>query len=80
MTQLNLDNVKGVTDQSLDTIMKMTDLELLHLGGTSVTAQGLPKLYGLKKLKTLFITRLNLQPEDVQAVREAMPWITRLES
>jgi hypothetical protein len=52
----------------------------LHLGGTSVTAAGLPKLYELKKLKTLFITRLNLSAEDVQSLREAMPWLTKLES
>ncbi|MGV3486924.1 MAG: leucine-rich repeat domain-containing protein [Planctomycetaceae bacterium] len=80
LTQLNLDNVRGVTNQSLDTIQNMADLELLHLGGTSVTSEGLPKLYGLKKLKTLFVTRLNLKPEDVEALRAAMPWIERLES
>lgn len=80
LTQLNLDNVSGITDQSLDTIHKMTDLELLHLGGTSITSAGLPKLHNLKKLKTLFITRLSLAPSDVQSLRQAMPWITRLES
>ncbi len=80
LKQLNLDNVKGVTDQSLEVISQMVDLELLHLGGTSVSAAGLPKLYGLKNLRTLFITRLELSPEDVEALRKAMPWLTKLES
>jgi hypothetical protein len=80
LKQLNLDNVRGITDQSLDTISMLSNLELLHLGGTSVTAAGLPKLYSLKKLKTLFITRLSLNPSDVQSVNEAMPWVENLES
>lgn len=80
LTLLNLDNVSTVTDKSLDTIHALKNLELLHLGGTSISADGLKKLYDLKNLKTLFITRLNLEDADVTALRDAMPWLTKLES
>ena len=80
LTLLNLDNVSGVTDRSLPLIATMQDLELLHLGGTSITAKGIENLYGLKSLKTLFITRLGLTQDDVAKVKAAMPWITKLES
>jgi len=80
LTLLNLDNVSGITDKSLEIIRQISNLELLHLGGTSITAEGLPKLYDLKNLKTLFVTRLMLQESDVQKLKDAMPWVSKLES
>ena len=80
LTHLNLDNVSGITDRSLDRISEMGELELLHLGGTSVTAAGLPRLYSLKNMKSLFVTRLGLTDQEVASLREAMPWVEKLES
>jgi len=80
LTHLNLDNVRGITDRSLSRISEMSELELLHLGGTSVTAAGLPRLYGLKNMKSLFVTRLGLTDQEVASLREAMPWVEKFES
>lgn len=80
LTHLNLDNVRGITDRSLNRISEMSELELLHLGGTSVTAAGLPRLYGLKNMKSLFVTRLGLTDQEVASLREAMPWVEKFES
>ena len=80
LTRLNLDNVSGITDRSLDVIGGLGNLRLLHLGGTGVTEAGLPKLYGLKKLETLFITRLGISDEGVEALKAAMPWLETVEA
>jgi hypothetical protein len=79
LTSLNLDNVRGITDDSLDVIAAMPSLTFLHLGGTSVTAAGLTKLHGLAKLETLIITRLGLTGDQVETVRRAMPSLIRID-
>ncbi|GEM_PF-2066646 len=79
LTLLNLDNVAGINDASLDVVAQMPNLNLLHLGGTGITDEGLPKLYGLRNLRTLFITRTAVTPTGHQALQTAMPWIERLE-
>ncbi len=80
LTSLNLDNVSGITDASLAVIAEMSELSFLHLGGTSVTAEGLQQLKSLQKLRTLIITRLGLTPEDVERVRQMLPALTKLEA
>jgi hypothetical protein len=80
LTWLNLDNVSGITNRSLDVIGGLVNLRLLHLGGTGVTEAGLPKLHGLKHLETLFITRLGISDEGVEELKAAMPWLKKVEA
>lgn len=77
---LNLDNVAGITDASMPRIGSFGKLELLHLGGTSITDAQLTELYKLKQLKTLFLTRTGVTPEGIEALQQAMPWIEKLET
>jgi hypothetical protein len=79
LVQLNLDNVSGITDRSLDVISGLITLELLHLGGTGINPEQLPKLHGLDQLKTLFVTRLGVSDAQAASLRQAMPKLTRLE-
>jgi hypothetical protein len=79
LTSLNLDNVSGITDASLEVVENMHELAFLHLGGTSVTAEGLQRLQPLTKLHTLVITRLGLTPQQVETIRQNMPWVAKLE-
>jgi internalin A len=43
----------GLTDQSLETIGQLTNLEKLSLDSNAITGEGLKKLAGLKKLRVL---------------------------
>ncbi len=61
-------------------IAELPELTFLHLGGTSVTAEGLQQLQSLQKLRTLIITRLGLTPEEVERVQQLLPALTRLEA
>lgn len=78
LRSLNLDNLPGVTDRSLDVIATLLNLEFLHLGKTAVTPAGLSKLEGLRKLKTLHITRLGASDAEKEALLRSMPSITEL--
>ncbi len=79
LTLLNLDNVAGVTDQSIPLIVGLQNLELLHLGGTGVTESAVPQLKTLSKLKTLFITRLGISDSTAEELRKEMPSLERFE-
>lgn len=79
LTELNLDNLLDVTDASMDTIGGFKKLKLLHLGGTSITDDGLSKLYDLKELRTLFLTRTEVSNEAYKALKEKMPWVSKIE-
>lgn len=79
LTLLNLDNVSGITNASLDVIAALPRLTLLHLGGTSVTPEGLSKLYSLDRLQTLFVTRLGVDESIAEQLRAELPSLQRLE-
>lgn len=79
LTLLNLDNVSGITDASLPIIVSLVNLELLHLGGTSVSSDSVSQLASLKKLKTLFITRLGVSDASAESLRRELPVVERLE-
>jgi len=80
LTSLNLDNVSGITDQSINALAQLQSLTFLHLGGTSITAGGLHQLGNLDKLETLIITRLGLKTEEVELIRQQFPAIKRLDA
>jgi len=79
LTSLNLDNVSGITDQSINTLTQFQSLTFLHLGGTSITAAGLQQLQNLDQLETLIVTRLGLKIEEVELIRQQFPAIKRLD-
>jgi Leucine-rich repeat (LRR) protein len=79
LKQLNLDNVAGITDESIPLITELGNLDLLHLGGTGVTESAIPQLKKLSKLKTLFITRLGVSETAAENLRKEMPWLERFE-
>lgn len=78
MTSLNLDNLPGVTDRSIDVINTLPNLEFLHLGKTGITPAGLRRLQGLPRLKTLHVTELGVSDEDKAAIRESLPAVSEL--
>lgn len=78
MTSLNLDNLPGVTDRSIDVINTLSNLEFLHLGKTGITPAGLRSLQGLPRLKTLHVSELGANEEDKAAIRESLPALIEL--
>lgn len=79
LTLLNLDNCAAITDASMPVLLSLANLELLHLGGTSISPESIPQLTKLQKLKTLFITRLGIDESTIEIVRVGMPQLERLE-
>ncbi len=79
LTLLNLDNVAGVTDESLSVLEQLNKLQLLHLGGTGITPSGVSRLAKLQKLETLFITRLGVDRETAEALQKELPKLERFE-
>lgn len=75
---LNLDNLPGVTDRSLDTIATLAGLEFLHLGKTSVTPGAIPRLAPLERLATLHISQLGASEADRRAIRLALSGLENL--
>lgn len=75
---LNLDNLPGVTDRSLDKIATLSGLEFLHLGKTSVTPGAIPRLAPLGRLATLHISRLGATEADRRAIRLALSGLENL--
>lgn len=79
LTSLNLDNVSGITDESLPVIESLRSLTFLHLGGTSVTPAGLSRWAPPQQLETLILTRLGLPVEQAAALRQRLPGLDRLD-
>ena len=51
----------------------MENLEVLELPETSITARGLAQLSAKQGLKQLFIGGIDITPEQVESLREALP-------
>lgn len=73
LTSLNLDNLPGVTDASIDTIVGLSELTFLHLGKTSVSPEGVARLTKLQELETLHVTNLDVPDDVLETLREEMP-------
>ncbi len=73
LTSLNLDNLPGITDASIDVIASMPSLTFLHLGKTAVTADGVERLDKLQKLEKIHVTNLDVPEEVLQRLRDRIP-------
>ena len=67
------ERAKGIDDAAVPFLLKIENLEVLELPETSITAEGLARLSRKKDLKQLFIGGVDLTPEEVEAVRKALP-------
>ncbi|MEM6776648.1 MAG: G protein-coupled receptor LGR4 [Planctomycetota bacterium] len=79
LTLLNLDNCAGVSSRSLPVILSMSELTLLHIGGTGIEPHRLSELASLQKLETLFITRLGANQAIADQLRSELPNLNRIE-
>ena len=68
-----------VTDAGIAALVKMEDLESLHLDGCEqVTDRGLEQLRSLKKLKDVWLRGASISEEGQQRFKVSMPNLTRL--
>ncbi len=54
--ELRLKGIRSVDDDCMQSLNKLKGLELLHLGGTSVTLNGLTQLGSLQNLRVLLLS------------------------
>ena len=54
--ELRLKGITAIDDGCMESLSKLKGLELLHLGGTSVTLNGLIQLGSLQNLKVLLLS------------------------
>jgi hypothetical protein len=75
LRHLKLWKAKGVNDEAIAAFLQMQQLEVLEMPETSVTLAGLKELAASPKqrLKHLFIGGIDLTPEQVDELRQAMP-------
>ena len=71
--ELRLKGIPAINDDCMASLNKITSLELLHLGGTSVTLKGLMQLGCLQNLKVVL---LSLTASE--AIREQMLELKKL--
>ena len=71
--ELRLKGCTGINDDGLLYLYQMAGLELLHLGGTSVTVNGLKEIGQLKRLKTLLISADDAEMELLPQVAAQLP-------
>jgi Leucine-rich repeat (LRR) protein len=65
---VSFDN-KGVTDDDLDCLQKLPDLEAVYLRKCKVTDKGLEKLAGLTKLKYLFLGQTSVTDKGLESLK-----------
>jgi hypothetical protein len=63
----------GVTDVSIDTLLKLPSLESINFYGTKVTDAGVQKLAAMPNLKHLYLWQTAVTPEAVKALKEKLP-------
>ena len=73
LRHVKLWRAKGIDDAAVPFLLKIENLEVLELPETSITAEGLARLSRKKDLKQLFIGGVDVTPEEVEAVRKALP-------
>ena len=73
MSKLRALNLKAtnITDESVDTILKLTNLEDLTLAGTQLTDEGFKKLSGLPKLKKLNVANTSIGFDVIDELAES---------
>ena len=73
LENLRLSGCKGVKDADLEWVGQMTQLKSLHLGRTSVTNAGMPKLLGLRNLTHLIVSEPLVTADGVKLLTKARP-------
>ena len=73
LRHLKLWKARGIDDAAVPVFLQMESLEVLELPETSITARGLAQLSAKQGLKQLFIGGIDITPEQVEALREALP-------
>jgi len=73
LRHLKLWKAKGIDDSAVPVLLRMNALETLELPETSLTPQGVTQLSGMKGLKQLLIGGVEASPEQVEALRKALP-------
>jgi|AGTN01.1.fsa_nt_gi Serine/threonine protein kinase len=69
LVHLELDGLKGVTDQGLETVVaRWPNLIFLNISNTSVTSGGLRKLKLLRRLAALEVAELTLDDDAMQLI------------
>jgi uncharacterized membrane protein len=63
----------GVTDASIETLLKLPTLESINLYGTKVTDAGVSKLAALGNLKRLYLWKTSVTPETIKTLQEKLP-------
>ena len=79
LTWLNLDNCAAISDASVDVLLSMNGLELLHVGGTSISPDEVLRFAELPELKTLFVTRLGVDERIAGKLKSKSPNLENLE-
>jgi hypothetical protein len=72
------DGNNTISDEGLDGLLGMTQLETLYVYGWHVTEKGLAKLQGLKGLKAIYIEPQALSKEAKERLKSAMPNLKEL--
>ena len=62
--ELRLKGIRQIDDACMPSLNKLSTLKLLHVGGTSITLEGLFQLTALKQLKELFFSHDGEIPAD----------------
>ncbi|SEW44460.1 hypothetical protein SAMN05216290_4086, partial [Roseivirga pacifica] len=71
--ELQLKSLEGVTDAAIPVLSQIKGLELLHLGGTSVTVNGAKGLSAAANLNRLILSRGNATDAEIEALKAALP-------
>jgi Leucine-rich repeat (LRR) protein len=71
MKRLNLDDIRGIDDSVIPHVLKLEQLEFLHLGKTQITDAGVSKLGQLANLKDLIINDTQVSAEAVALLQES---------
>lgn len=78
LVSLNLDNMPGITDASIDVILTLPKLTFLHLGKTKVTSAGVKRLSSLRELETLHVTNLGIPDDVLDELKNSLPNLKNL--
>lgn len=63
----------GVTDASIDTLLKLPTLESINLYGTKVTDAGVSRLSAMTNLKRLYLWKTAVTPDTIKTLQEKLP-------
>jgi uncharacterized membrane protein len=69
IVRLSLENT-AITDVGLPELAALSRIQYLNLTGTSVTSAGLSKLSILKELRSVYVFKTEIKPEELEVLRK----------